>query len=135
MALVVASAHLSEDEFLQAFHSCRLPNSEFRHADHLRLAWLHLRRATFPDALEQVRNGIRRFAEHHGAPHLYHDTVTTAWVRLLATHHESTFAEFLRANEPRLTAALLHRFWTPEVLASDAARQHWVPPDRAGLPE
>jgi hypothetical protein len=133
--LVPASAHLGDDEFLDAFHSCRLANSEFRHADHLRLAWLHLHRASPKEALEQVRAGIRRFAEHHGASHLYHETVTTAWVRLLATHHEATFEEFLRVNEPRLTAALLHRFWSPELLASEAARHHWVGPDRAHLPQ
>ena len=133
--LVLASAHLGDEEFLAAFHSCRLANSEFRHADHLRLAWLHLHRTGLAGALEQVRAGIRRFAEHHGARHLYHETVTAAWVRLLATHHEATFEEFLRVNEPRLTAALLHRFWSPELLASDAARHHWVAPDRAPLPE
>ena len=135
MALVLASAQLKDEEFLRAFHSCTLSNSEFRHADHLRLAWLHLHREGLPEALELVRSGIRRFAEHHGAPHLYHETVTTAWVRLLATHHESSFEEFLRANELRLTSALLHRFWTPAVLAGDAARRQWVPPDRARLPE
>ncbi len=133
--LVLASAHLGDEQFLEAFHSCRLANSEFRHADHLRLAWLHLHRADLAVALEQVRAGIQRFAEHHGASHLYHETVTAAWVRLLATHHEATFEEFLRSNESRLTAALLHRFWSPELLASDAARHHWVPPDRAPLPE
>ncbi len=37
MPFVLASAHLSDEEFLEAFHSCRLPNSEFHHADHLRL--------------------------------------------------------------------------------------------------
>jgi len=34
--LVLATAHLSDDEFLEAFHCCRPLNSEFHHADHLR---------------------------------------------------------------------------------------------------
>ena len=135
MALVLASAHLSDEEFLKAFHAGTLPNSQFRHADHLRLAWLHLHRSGLPEALELVRKGVQRFAEHHGARQLYHETTTTAWVRLIATHHEATFEEFLRENAGSLTAALLHRFWTPELLASETARLQWVPPDRMSLPE
>ena len=135
MALVLASAHLSDEEFLKAFHACTLPNSQFRHADHLRLAWLHLHRSGLPEALELVCKGLRRFAEHHRAGQLYHETITTAWVRLIATHHEATFEEFLHENAARLTVPLLHRFWTPDLLMSETARQQWVPPDRMSLPE
>src|SRR5579872_2786660 len=98
MPLTLASAHLGDDEFLEAFHSCRLKNSEFRHADHLRLAWLHLRREPFDVALANVRTGIQRFAAHHGAAHRYYDAVTVAWVRLVATHSEKTFEEFLHVQ-------------------------------------
>jgi hypothetical protein len=132
--LVLASAHLSDEEFLEAFHSCRLLNSEFHHADHLRLAWLHLHSEPVETALVKIREGIQNFAAHHGAPQLYHETITTAWVRLLATHHEASFNEFLRENEARLSIGLLHRFWTPQVLAGPEARARWVPPDRRELP-
>ena len=60
--LALVSAHLSDDEFLEAFHSCRLKNSEFRHGDRLRLTWLHLRREGLDAALDSVRIGIPRFA-------------------------------------------------------------------------
>jgi len=105
-------------------------NSEFRHADHLRLAWLHLHGETLETALFRVRTGIQTFATHHGAAHLYHETITTAWVRLLATHHEKSFDEFLKENEHQLSLNLLHRFWTPDLLAGQEARTRWVPPDR-----
>ena len=134
MALVLASAHLSDEEFLEAFHSCQLLNSEFHHGDHLRLAWLHLHREPIESALISVRAGIQKFAAHHGATQLYHETITTAWVRLLATHHEHSFEDFLRENEARLSVGLLHRFWTPELLAGQEARIRWVPPDRRELP-
>jgi len=134
MQLTLATAHLGDDEFLDAFHCCRLKNGEFRHADYLRLAWLHLHRTTLDAALEKVRAGIRRFAEFHQTPGLYHETVTVAWVRLLATHHEKTFEEFLAGNEYRLNKDLLHRFWTPEILANEQAKKSWVPPDRMELP-
>jgi len=132
---VLATAHLTDDEFLEAFHSCRLRNSEFRHADHLRLAWLHLAREPFETALERVRSGIQAFAQHHKLSGLYHETITTAWMHLLASHQENSFGEFLAANEARLSSDLLHRFWTPEILASREARNSWVPPDRQELPQ
>jgi hypothetical protein len=129
MALVLASASLSDDEFLAAVHDTRLRTSEFRHADHLRLAWLWLHRASQKEAEDQVCLAIKQFAAHHNVPHLYHETVTLAWVRLLATHHEPTFSEFLEGNEARLNKELLLRFWSPELLASDRAKREWVPPD------
>jgi len=134
MALTLASAHLNDDDFLEAFHTCRLDNSQFRHADHLRLAWIHLHRQTLEEALRQVRAGVQRFAAHHNVPHLYHETITVAWMYLLATHHESTFEEFLAKNESRLGKDLLFRFWSPELLDTREAREAWVPPDRQGLP-
>jgi hypothetical protein len=132
---VLATAHLSDDEFLEAFHSCRLQTFEFRHADHLRLAWLHLAREPFETALDRVRSGIQAFAKHYNLSGLYHETITTAWMHLLATHSENSFEEFLVANESFLNSNLLHRFWTPEILASREARNSWVPPDRHELPK
>jgi hypothetical protein len=38
-------------------------------------------------------------------------------------HHGAEFVEFLIVNERRLSKELLHRFWTPELLASDKARR------------
>jgi CDP-diacylglycerol--glycerol-3-phosphate 3-phosphatidyltransferase len=134
VSLPLASAHLSDEEFLSAFHSCQLKTSEFRHADHLRLAWLHLKRQPFDQALSSIREGIQRFADHHGATGLYHETITQAWLRLLATHHEATFTEFLAANSDVLNKTLLERYWSRDLLESREAREQWVEPDRQPLP-
>jgi hypothetical protein len=134
MACVLASAHLDDGEFLEAFHSCRLKTSEFRNADHFRLAWLHLHREPFETAVESVCAGIQAFAAHYGVSGKYHATITIAWVRLVATHRELTFDEFLTANADRLNVDLLHRFWTPALLAGERAKADWVPPDLRALP-
>ncbi len=130
----MATAHLSDAKFLSAVSSCTLPLDQFRHGDHLRLAWLELRSRPYPAALNGVRTKIRAFAAHYGKANIFHETITIAWVALLATHQEPTFAEFLRSNEDRLGACLLHRFWSPEALASDEARSAWLAPDRDPLP-
>jgi hypothetical protein len=134
MAGVLASAHLSDEEFLAAFHACQLKTSEFKNLDHFRLAWLHLHREPLETAIESVCSGIRDFAAHYGVSEKYHSTITTGWVRLLATHRETTFEEFLAGNAERLKVDLLHRFWSPELLASDRARYGWAPPDLRDLP-
>ena len=54
---------------------------------------------------------------------------------MIASHGEGSFAEFLAANEARLGKDLLHRFWSPELLASERAKREWVEPDREALPE
>jgi hypothetical protein len=134
MALRLATSHLSDEEFLDALHTCSLPKEQFGNADHFRLAWLHLQGRSVAEAEYLMRSGIRTFGAHHGRLDKYHETITLAWVRLLASHKEPTFEEFLRVNEARLNLATLHRYWTPELLASETARLSWVPPDRAQLP-
>lgn len=132
--MAFGSEPLTDDEFLAAFHSCRLPKEQFKNLDHFRLAWLHVHRESQAEAEIRVREGIVAFAAHLGATGKYHETITVAWVRLLATHREPTFDEFVRKNEAKLNLDTLHRFWSPELLASDRARREWVPPDRQELP-
>jgi len=134
MFLKPASSDLSDSEFLAAFQTCSLPPACFRHADHLRLAWLCVHQHPLDVATEHVRNGIQAYAKHLGQPKLYHETITVAWVRLIASHSEPSFDEFLRLNEHRLNGELLHRFWSPERLQSEMARKEWVAPDRMQLP-
>lgn len=134
MALVCASSYLRDDEFLKAFSACELPLTSFRHADHLRLAWLILRSNSPENAVVKTGNLIRRFAAYHGVEHIYHETITGAWVRLIASHEEPNFEKFLTVNSARLNSELLHRFWTQDLLYSEAARQEWREPDLHPLP-
>src|SRR4051794_7800342 len=121
MPLVVASVGLSDNAFLSALNRCDLPLSVFRHGDHFRFAWLALHSHGFHESVNIVREGIRRFATHHGLAHIYHETVTTAWVHLLASHHEQTFGEFIKEHECQLNLSLLYRFWSPHFLDSKDA--------------
>jgi hypothetical protein len=135
MPLRPATASFSDAAFLSALDHLELPLDHFRHHDHLRLAWLELHSKPFPAAVQSVRVKIQRFGAHHQKSHIYHETITVAWVSLLASHSEPTFSDFLRDNDGRLNAALLHTFWSPERLASDAARHAWLAPDIRPLPE
>ena len=134
MAVTLASVHLDDQAFLSAFEDCSLPLASFRHGDHLRYGWLQLHQTSFDNALLIIGQGIQRYARHHGVIHIFHHTLTRGWVTLLASHNETTFTDFLQQNQSKLNRDLLHRFWTPEALDSDAAKFAWLPPDRAQLP-
>src|SRR2546422_685581 len=74
----------ADEAFVAAFHAHQLSNEGFHHRDHLRLAWVQIRRLGLEQAAEVVTNGIRRFASHHGSAERYNDTMTRFWLRVVA---------------------------------------------------
>ena len=127
---------MNDREFVDTFESCALPSEAFRHADHVRLAWLYLRQLPLLAAIERFTTGLKRFAEHHGVPMLYHETIT--WAYLLVIHERmqrgvSADWDSFRTANPDLFAwkpSLLDRYYRPETLLSDLARRAFVMPDR-----
>ena len=123
---------MDDAEFLRRFEDCTL--EDFRHRDHVRLAWLYLRAYGWDGALDRVRLGIRRFATHHGAARKYHETMTVAWLALVAAAMEAEpgaagFDDLLEAHPRLLESGALSEHYSPAVLASDLAREAWIEPD------
>ena len=71
----------SDEEFLRAFEDLSFPADLFHHGEHIRVAWLYLKSSDASRAAERMSEGIRRFANHHGATQKYHHTLTLAWIR------------------------------------------------------
>jgi hypothetical protein len=130
----------SDKEFLRAFEDLSLPADLFHHREHIRVAWLYLKSSDATRAAERMSEGIRRFANHHGATQKYHHTLTLAWMRLVAaalveTPEGFTFEQFLTAHLELKDTKLLDKFYSKEVLQAAAAREGWVEPDLQPLPE
>jgi hypothetical protein len=130
---------LPDDDFLHAFFGLTLGNSEFLHRDHLRLAWLVVRKHDGNEAEEVVTAGIRRFAQHNSHGTLYHDTMTRFWVRLVrhavsAQPEIVDFEEFLAANPLLLDKNTPLRHWSRETMFGAEARAAWQEPDLVALP-
>jgi hypothetical protein len=129
----------SDEDFLRAFEDLSFPADQFRHREHIRVAWLYLKSSDAMPAAERMAAGIRRFANHHGATQKYHHTLTLAWMRLVAAALVETpegydFAKF-HAEHPELgDKDLLKRYYSPELLQTTAAREGWVEPDLEPLP-
>jgi hypothetical protein len=138
-SLNCGTLHLNDEEFLRAFENCDLPNNAFHHGDHVRAAWLYVRRFGASQAAEVLSRGILRFATHHGSPQKYHRTMTVAWVRLVAAAHRETpeidlFEDFLSAHPGLLELRALSTYYSASRLGSSAARSAWVEPDLRPLP-
>jgi hypothetical protein len=132
---------MTDADFLRSFEDCTLPNSAFHHRDHVRLAWLYLRRLPALEALARFTEGLKRFAAANGHPGLYHETITWAFLFLIhermARRDVETWEDFARRNPDLLTwkPSVLDRYYEKETLGSELARRVFVLPDRyaAGL--
>ncbi len=110
----------------------------FGHREHLHLTWLAVRQFGADRATLIVGHGLRRVAAYARMPQKYHETVSPAWVLLLAHHvgrdPVADFRVFLGRNQGLLDKRLLNRFYRSSTLAAAPARTSWVEPDLAPLP-
>ena len=130
---------MNDDDFLSAFAAGSLPPGQFHHRDHLRLAWLLIRRHGADVAGATIASGIRSFAARHGQSDKYHETMTQFWVRIVghmvqARPDISDFDTFVATFPIVLDTRLPYRHWQRETMGSTAARSHWVDPDLLSLP-
>jgi hypothetical protein len=124
------------EALVRSFEDGSLPRSEWTHASHLLVALWYMSRHPRDQATRLVRDGIRRYNHLHGRDSGYHETITLAWVAVVA--------RFLSRSDrdgpiSALAGMLLEdcgdkdhllRYYSREVLMSDEARRAWIPPDR-----
>jgi hypothetical protein len=126
---------MTDAEFLRSFEDGTLPSSAFHHRDHVRLAWLYLRRLPAPEALARFTDGLKRFAAAKGKPGLYHETITWAYLLLIhermARSEADTWEEFAGLNDDLLVwnPSVLDRYYEKETLGSELARRVFVLPE------
>ena len=128
-----------DKQFLADFEALKLTPATFNHKAHLRLAFLCIIQDGLEPAIERVGRSIRAFAEHLGAHHKYHQTITEALIRViglrLVRQPVADWQRFLVLNPDLVNEAkevLLH-YYSPERLFSAEARTHFVEPDRHPL--
>jgi hypothetical protein len=79
---------MRDDEYLAAFERGEIRNDEFRHRDHLRLAWACIRQAKSEDeACTRVCSLIRNFATAIGHAAKFDEALTVSWVQRLWRIH------------------------------------------------
>jgi adenylate kinase family enzyme len=129
------------DDLAARFAACSIPATEWTHAAHLTVGLWHVDRYGAEQALVRLRNGIRALNGSHGgvnsATNGYHETITAAYVQLLAQYLESSATHLplgMRALQllagPLAAKDVLFTFYSRERLMSTAARASWLDPDR-----
>jgi len=115
------------------------PAGQFRHRQHINLAFAAVRRYGMPAATGKICTWIRHIATYEQAPQKYHHTVSRAWVEIVAHHVGADpdcadFDLFAGRNPALLDKRLLTRHYRSATLASGLARDGWVEPDLLPFP-
>ena len=131
----MAAVEAAGADLLQRFVDTTLPADQFHHRQHVHVAWLFVTHHGMPAALAEFSTAIKRFADAKGATGLYHQTITWAFLLLIADRQARTPAEsweaFEHANPDLLSwkPSILNRYYSKELLASDLARRAFLMPD------
>ena len=126
---------MTDEQLLEAFESTELPAEQFTHVTHVRVAWCYLQQAPVSEALFRFAVALRRFATAKGATGKYHETITVAYMLLIAARlnddGNSSWDEFAAANADLLSRnpSVLSLYYSAELLASERARRGFVMPD------
>ena len=122
---------------LADFEAGRIDPARFPHSEHVRVSYELLERHPFPEALLHLARGLRRLAAKAGRPEVYHETITAAFLALIAERRLSgdhaDWEDFAARNPDLFRKEFLAEIYEPAVLESSVARQTFILP-RAGGP-
>ncbi|MEZ2238322.1 hypothetical protein [Microcoleus sp.] len=131
------------DSLIHAFQECSLPRHQWNHAAHLTVALWYLFYDSEQEAIDAVRNGIKRYNWAQGIETTrnsgYHETITLFWLGIIRRYlaqeslHRSMVSLANRAIAKYADRTLPFCYYTRDRLMSSEARNHWVEPDLKSL--
>jgi hypothetical protein len=127
---------MTDDELVDVFEAATLPADQFPHDAHVRVAWWYLKHHPLGEALTRFTAALKHFAAHHGATGLYHETITVAYVLIiaerLAASPDLSWTAFSAAHPDLLARrpSILDSYYDEEALRSPHARKSFVMPVR-----
>ena len=125
---------MSDCPDLERFVRGEIAAAGFAHREHVRVAFEMLRRHDFAETALHFSRALRSMASRAGKPQAFHQTVTIAFLSLVAERmeagHDGDFTVFARANPDLIDKSALAHWYRPERLASESARRTFLLPDR-----
>jgi hypothetical protein len=128
---------MTDQELFEQFERAMLPSECFHHRDHVRMAFLYISKFPGIEAVQRFCAALERFAAAKGKPHLYHETITWAYLflireRLARAGKLLTWDEFARNNADLLIwkEGVLDRYYHEETVRSELARRVFLFPDK-----
>ena len=120
---------------LERFVRGEIDAAAFPHSEHVRMAFEMLRRHDFAESVLHFSRALRIMASRAGKPQAFNQTITIAFLSLIAERMErgewEDFAALARDNADLFEKRLLARWYRPERLASESARRTFLLPDPA----
>jgi len=130
-----ASAAATNREIVADFEQGKVPG-DFHHADHVRVAFAYVAEFPVSEAVARFSSALRRFAAAKGKPNLYHETITWAYLFLIAERvarsgGTQSWGQFSRENPDLFVwkGSALNRYYSQGTLDSDYAKKNFVLPD------
>lgn len=126
---------LSAAELLEGLRNLTLAPKFFDHEAHVKIGWLLIRENGLENAIQEVSQLIKTYAEHLGATNKYHETVTRMSMLLIderMTKEDQTFEEFIEKCPELLNdfTNLIASKYSFNVFASELARTEFIEPDK-----
>ena len=134
---------MDDEAFVAHFEAAHWKADQWHHREHIKIAYLYLRRYSFEEALFKLRKGIQALNAAQGVPETpergYHETMTRAWLRLvhvtLGVYGPAESADQFYEQNPQLSQKkALRLFYSPQQFSSQNAKFEFVEPDLAPLP-
>ena len=119
---------------VEKFEECAVAPSDFKHDVHLVVALWYLTRRPEGEAVELMRNGLRRLTARYDL-NGYHETITLFWLKLTRRFlDELKEKRALPDIANQLVSAfgdsrLIFDYYSQALLQSPAAKAAWVEPD------
>jgi hypothetical protein len=124
---------LADNSDVARFMRGEIDPARFVHREHLRMAFEILRLHDFPTAALHYSNALRLITEKVGKPEKFHQTVTIAFLAIVAERLDSNaatdFETFVAANPDLEDKSTLARWYPLERLNSAAARRTFLLPE------
>jgi hypothetical protein len=118
---------------LERFARGEIDAAAFPHREHVRMACEMLKRHDFATTVQRYSQALRVMSARAGKPEAFNQTVTVAFLSLIAEHVQGAdaldFAALVRAHPELLDKRVLTRWYRAERLASEAARRTFLLPD------
>jgi hypothetical protein len=119
---------------LIALETGALDPASFPHGEHVRLGYEMLGRYPFGEAVSRFSRGLRLLAAKSGRPEVYNETITVAFLALIgerrARFSQIGWSEFKAKNADLFDKRCLERWYEPDQLKSDLAREVFCLPQR-----
>jgi len=123
---------------VESFEDATVSRDDWKHAEHLIVAFYYLSRYDMKTAAEKMRSGIfklltKGFGVDLSKEMPYHETLTIFWMRtvaaFVATSNGAALPDKIRELVEKFDKDYPLRFYSREYLFSDVARAAFVEPD------